>query len=448
VVVLLRKITNKLILLLGMCVACNVASAADESKTKTVNFAAEHERAVALARKDKIDEGLAILKGLLKIHPNDYPVRRDYVVIATWKGDCDDALVNYKYIENHLAQETYLVIPVSECLHQIRKNTEALALLKKYRKADPGDQDLQQAYNDLVKNIKIDRLPEVSATLGNNNSDAGNKEWFWDVRYSRQISDNLPQLRGYIHYYSSHAIDSQFATGDLHRLGVGGLYWFTNQWMLDQELFTDLQNDETGSRSQLHFYPISLLHLSAEYSSNAIDIPLRAKALDIRARKLKLDADFHTPNYRWELYGAVSKYDFSDTNDRKSLYGSAGYAYLMKSRLEQRVILELSRSKNSLPGTVYYNPSKDSEVDLTHRTSYVYESRYDRHVDNLSVFVGRYEEEGYDAGTVYGATYEQQYDFNAYASLSWSAGYASRIYDGNRENGWSFLLNVSKKLDK
>ena len=446
VAVLLQKGTNILILLLGMNVVCNVALAV-ETNTKSATVEAEHARAVALARNDHTDEGLAILRKLLQSHPSSYPIRRDYVVIATWKGDCDEALSNYKIIEDHPAQEAYLVVPVSECLHRQRKDNAALALLKKHSKASPDDEELKQAYRDLADTVRIDRLPDVTAVLGVNDSDAGNREWFWDLRYSRQVTPDLPQLRGYIHYGTSHAVDAEFATGDLHRLGVGALYWFNYQWLLDQELFTDLQNNETGSRTRLHYYVNSQLHLSAEYSSNTSDIPLRAKAQSIKARQLQLDADYHSSDYRWEAYGAASKDAFSDTNDRTSLYGSVGYGYLMKPKLEQRVILELSRSRNTLAGTVYYNPAKDSGVNLIHRTSYVYDSRYDRHVDNLSVFVGKYNEQGYDAGTVYGVRYEQEYDFDTLNSLSWAAGYASRLYDGDREGELSFLLTLSRKLD-
>ena len=429
-----------------MACVCNVAAAA-EVKATSASVEAEHQRAVALARKDKINEGLAILKRLMKSHPNNYSIRRDYVVIATWKGDCDDALANYKLIEHHPGQEDYLVMPVSECLHQLRRDDEALALLKKFNKAHPDNQEVNQAYKDMVKDIGIDRLPDVSTTLGNNNSDAGNREWFWDFRYSQQVSKDLPQLRTYIHYYVSHASDSEFATGDLHRLGVGVLYWFNSQWLLDTELFTDIQSDESGGRAKLHYYVDSLLHLSAEYSSNTSDIPLRAKALSIKATQSRIDADYHTVDYRWEFNGSLAKYDFTDSNGRNSLYGSAGYAYLMKPRLEQRVIFELSRSRNTLANTVYYNPAKDNEIDLTHRTSYVYDSRFERHVDNVSVFVGRYNEQGYKSGTIYGARYQQQYDFDALTSLSWSAGYASHLYDGKREGDWSLLLTASRKLN-
>ena len=159
----------------------------------------------------------AILKKLLEVHPNDYSVRRDYVVIATWKGDCDEALSNYKIIEDHPAQEAYLVVPVSECLHRQRKDNAALALLKKHSKASPDDEELKQAYRDLADTVRIDRLPDVTAVLGVNDSDAGNREWFWDLRYSRQVTPDLPQLRGYIHYGTSHAVDAEFATGDLHQ---------------------------------------------------------------------------------------------------------------------------------------------------------------------------------------------------------------------------------------
>lgn len=443
---MLNNITNNSILLLLACAISHSANAAQTNvpaKTETD----QHTHAVDLARSGKIEQGMAILKQLLAAQPTNYPIRRDYIIIATWKGDCDDALDNYKLIEKHPRQEAYLIVPVSECLQQQGEDEKALALLEKHSKSNPQDQDLKQAYLQLRKAIKLERLPVVSLSIGTNNTDAGNREWFWDLRYSRQIKPDLPQLRGYVHFYSSHALDTQFDTGDLNRLGIGVLYWFNPQWLLDQELFTDLQTDETGSRTQLRYLVNSQLQLSGEYSSNTDDIPLRAKAQLINAHRTRFDADYHSQDYRWELYGAVSKYKLSDTNKRDTLYGSVGYGYLMKQQLEQRVILELSQSKNTLGNAIYFNPTKDRGVNLVHRTSYVYDSQYDRHVDHLSIFVGRYNQENYDSASTYGARYEQEYNFDEYDSLSWGVGYASRVYDGQREGEWSFLITMSRKLD-
>ena len=461
---LLHNKTNKLVLLLILSALQNFSYAGQTTpvkapskpiapvqssalSTSTGSVASQHAHAVDLARNDKIEEGLAILKQLLKAHPDSYPIRRDYVIISTWKGDCDSALENYARIQQHPDQEPYLIVPVSDCLHQQGKDEQALTLLKKSSKANPDDTDVKQAYQDLQQSIALSHAPDITISVGNNNSDAGNREWFWDVRYSRLLDPGKPQLRGYLHYFSSHALDAQFDTGDMNRFGIGVLYRFNPQWLLDQELFTDLQNDDSGSRTQLRYFMNSQTALSGEYSTNTSDIPLRAKAQEIDARRIKIDADYHSTDYRWELYAAAAKYRFTDSNRRTTLYGSAGYAYLMKQRLEERVILELSKSKNTLANTLYYNPASDRGVNLVHRTSYVYDSKYDRHVDHFSLFVGKYDEQGYDTENTYGAQFQQEYEFDSYTALSWSAGYASHIYDGQREGEWSFLITLSRKLD-
>lgn len=442
---MLNNKTNRFVLLLIISVINGVLITGGVQAAESV--AVQHERAVQLARQDKIDEGLSILKKLLQQHPDNYPIRRDYIIISTWKGDCATALDNYKLIEKHPAQESYLITPVSECLHQQGKDEQALVLLKKHSQSNPQDKELKQALQDLRKTIELNHAPDITLTVGNNNSDAGNREWFWDVRYSRLINPKLTQLRGYLHYYSSHALDAEFDTGDMNRFGIGILYHFTPQWLLDQELFTDLQSDDSGSRTQLHYFANDQLKFSGEFSSNTSDIPLRAKAQNIDARRLRFDADYHSLDYRWELYGAAAKYRFSDSNNRTSLYGSIGYGYLMKQKLEERVIVEISKSKNTLANTIYYNPASDRGVNLIHRTSYVYDSRYDRHVDNFSIFVGKYAEQNYETENVYGVQFEQQYDFDSFTSLSWNVAYASHIYDGQREGEWSFLITLSHKLD-
>ena len=82
----------------------NYALAQDEMAQNT-SLESEHQRAIEIAHNDDHDGALVILGNLLNSHPDNYPVRRDYVVIASWKGDCDDALEKYQPIKDHPNKE-------------------------------------------------------------------------------------------------------------------------------------------------------------------------------------------------------------------------------------------------------------------------------------------------------------------------------------------------------
>ena len=418
---------------------------AQEQKVAEKNsLESEHQRAIKLAHDDQLDAALVILKNLLTSHPDHYAIRRDFVVISGWNGNCDAAVKEFQPIKNRPNKEDYLIAAVAQCMSNTRRNDEALALLREGTQAYPENEEIKSQYKSLLNDIVIDRKPELNLRAGTGQSDAGNQDYFFEAKYSQQFA---PAARWFARYFTTFADDPEFDTGDIHRGGAGIMYWFNPQWYLEQEFSIELDGfEDTGSTTTLIFYPTSLLELFAQYASYAEDVPLRAKALGIDSDRFTLSAYYHTRDYRWEWYGSYSAYDFSDSNNRTSYYTNLGYAYEMTDKREQRVIAELSGSSNTLDNTVYFNPKSDMTIALVHRTSFVFDSKYDRHVDHLNVFVGQYDQEGYSAKATYGASYEQQYDFSNVHSFSWWLEIASRVYDGERETIGSFLVNYYRKF--
>jgi len=404
----------------------------------------QHRHAVNLAREGQHDNGLAILRKMLDKHPGHYPMHRDYVIILTWAGKCDAALESFQLIRNRPNPESYLISAVSECLVQIRDADQARMLLRQGLKTEPDNNELAFQYQSIINNISLNAKPRLDVTVGTSESEKGNRSHFIATRYSRQLTSHT---RWYARFFNTRSADKAFETGDLNRLGVGVLHWFNHKWLLDQAFSKEIRNaGDTGSRTRLTHYPTSLWEVSAEYASFAEDIPLRAKALDIDADRFTLNAYFHSNDYRWQWSGITSRYNFSDSNDRTTLFTTGSYAYQLEEKRERRIILELFRSRNTKNNTVYYNPSKDLGLTLVHRTDFVLDTRYDRHVDHLSLFLGNYKQEGFGSKPTFGARYAQEYDFNAFTSLSWGLELASRVYDGGRESQTSFVLSISNKL--
>jgi len=404
----------------------------------------QYKRAIDLSHNDKHSEALAILRPLTEQYPDNYPVRRDYVVIASWHGDCDESLKKYQTIKNRSDKEPYLVTAVSECMAKTRNHDDALALLEEGKKNHPDDKDIQANYEYLVKSIELDRKPQLDLSAGVNESDAGNREYFFSAKYSRQIAN---ATRAFVRYYTTDADDNEFDTADLNRIGFGLMHWFNPKWYGEQEFSKEIKHGgDTGSTTTLIHYPTSLWELRGQYASFTEDVPLRAKAQDIDSDRLTLAADYHSMDYRWEWSASYSMYDFSDGNDRDTFYTSLGYGYLMREKLEERIILGLFRSSNTLQNTVYYNPESDTSLTVTHRTSLVLDTQYKRHVDHISLFVGHYNQKGYSAKLTYGARYEQEYQLNDYQYFSWGAEYASMVFDGNRESVMSLIVNFSTKF--
>jgi hypothetical protein len=118
----------------------------------------------------------------------------------------------------------------------------------------------------------------------------------------------------------------------------------------------------------------------------------------------------------------------------------------MQPDLEHRVIVEVYTSSNSLTGTVYYNPERDRSVNLVHRSSLVYDSRYDRHVDHVYFYIGDYYQQNYGNNSTYGIGYQQEYDFTQKSYFTWRLSLESRIYDGEREQQTYFFASYAYKF--
>lgn len=435
----------KIIAIIGLLFG-GPAYSADEEQTTALNDNPQHEQGVQLAREGKPREGLAILQKLIEKDPGNYAVRRDMVIIATWADDCALALKHYEKIKNVQDQEAYLLVPVSECLAEQDRLADAIKLLKKGAEQWPEDEELAQKLEELEKQNRSQTAPLLSVSIANNNSDQGNVEWLLETRYSRQV---LSDTRAYARFLAARADDPEFATGDLNRLGAGVTHHLNDKITLDLELSTDVKDGgEEGITGTLVYQPRELWELGAQHATFSEDLPLRAKAADITSDRTNGYADFHTEDYRWTWSASASHYEFSDNNTRESFSTAASYAYYLEPSLEHRVIVDLSKSSNSLPGTdvVYFNPSHDTGITLTHKTSIVYDSRFQRHVDHLSVFLGSYEQQHFAQKPVYGLEVQQEYTLSDFIFVSWGAGYASRVYDGNREQEFSVFAAYEQKF--
>ena len=160
---------------------------------------------------------------------------------------------------------------------------------------------------------------------------------------------------------------------------------------------------------------------------------MRAKSELIEAKRSIVFVNYHSADYRWSWDASGSRYDFSDTNRRNALFTSLGYAYALQPRREQRVFIEYYESDNSLANTIYYNPERDRSLSVVHKTDFIFDSRFRRHVDHFYLSLGQYDERGFPGRGTWGVRYEQSYDFTNRLALLIGAGYGRHVYDGASE---------------
>jgi len=396
--------------------------------------------AVKRARGGDYDAGLSVLNELLRYEPDSYPLQRDIILITIWKGDCLAALDRFERVRGTAELEPYFVVPVSDCLLESNRPKEALTLERAGLERHPDDPALQHSLLKATVALKVDdnyddERRAVIFELASDSSDQGLREWQSRAEFSAHVA---PRTRLYTRYLATRSDDSQFSAGDLDRAGVGIRYWFNEQWLIDQEISTDIhRSGRNGTATKLVYEPRDTWKYVATYTNfSEDDLPLRARANDIEASHWQASAEYNSLDYVWYWYGTVNDYDFSDNNRRKSLFTTVGYAYEMLPHREQRVYLEWYQSRNSLDDAPYFNPKRDRSLGIVHRTDFVFDSRYKRHVDSLYLTMSDYNQEDFGSHWKWSVKYEQDYDFDDAQSLRWGVTYARNVYDGVREAEW------------
>ncbi|HLF24675.1 MAG TPA: hypothetical protein VI565_12200 [Burkholderiales bacterium] len=405
--------------------------------------------AVELARVGDYGVATDTLAGLLTRAPDDYPLRRDLAVITHWKGDCPGALRWFENIRGDARNPPYLIAPMANCLRREQRPIESLALLEAGLARYPDDPALVHERNIAQVALQLDDgrydgRPELRASFVSGDSDRDLREWL--ARVEGAINLSTP-LRAYARYLASHTDASQFDAGEMNRIGTG-LRWRPNvQLLIDLGISADIhQGDRDGIHARVEYQPYDPWKTSVGHDTYAEDTSVRARAAGIEASRSYADLEYAGLQEAWTGYGIVSRYDFSDSNRRHAFFTTLGYGYALLPEREHRVFIEWYRSRNSLANAVYFNPSRDQSLALVHRTAFIFDSRFQRHVDTLSLSAGSYYQEGFGAHGAYGVSYEQDYDFDDRRNLVIGVGYNRNYYDGARENEWRVSLLYRRRF--
>lgn len=285
-------------------------------------------------------------------------------------------------------------------------------------------------------------MNELRLEVNTNTSDQGKREWLWSGTLSRVLTD---RIQVYLRYASSRSGYDQYQSGNTNRIGIGIRYEFLVNFILTQEFSGDIhRGGQNGSMTSLVYQPSDSWRFGLTHTNFAEDLPLRAKTQLIEANRSYGFVDFHTLDYRWSWFASGARYEFSDSNTRNAFFSSAGYAYELTPQREQRIYLEYYESSNTLADTVYFNPAHDQSITIVHKTDFVFNTRFRRHVDHLYLSAGQYSQRGFSTHGIWDMRYEQDYDINKRMALAWGLGFGRHVYDGAHE--YETSLSASYRL--
>ena len=408
---------------------------AEPARNSTRELEAQHTRSVELGRAGKYDDALRILDKLLQDFPDNYPYNRDHVLITIWKGDCKMALRRFEQVRAH-EHPPYLITSVSDCFLEQNRPKEAATLVREGLNRYPEDANLKHALLkatlavDAALPIDEDR-PAVVFEFTTGESDQGQREWFSYLEGSARVAE---RTRIYARHRIARSDEAELGAGDYDRAGIGVRHRFNEQLLLDQEFSLDTKEPgKGGAATALVYEPRDTWKLTTRYTTFAEDLPLRARAEGVEGRQGEVGAEYNSTDYVWYGLVTLSRYDFTDTNRRESRFGMLGYTFEVLPYREQTLYGELYESRNTLDDAPYFNPKHDRSVGLVHRTNFIFESRFKRHVDSLFLALSSYWQEDFGAHGKWGMRYEQDYNFDGTSHLNLGLAYAKNVYDGQRE---------------
>jgi tetratricopeptide (TPR) repeat protein len=394
---------------------------------------AVYQRGVALGRAGHYHRAFALLLPLLQQEPGNYPLRRDVVVLFSWQGNCRAALRYYRPIAHRADPEDYLVAAVGECLLKNRRRRAARALLVPALQRYPSNTDIRQLLRNANERLASQGNPTVDLSLQSDSSDKGNIEWRARASAQQALTDRWTLIARAL---AARAQDPAFATGDLNRLGLGLRFDVGGSLTLGGEYSADVvRAGEGGFSWSLEGSPSDRWHFALGQTGFAEDVPLRAQAINVRARSSHASADVHSDDWRWEGSVNTSRSAFSDGNTRTSVGASIDYATVLKPRHERRLLLEIWHSSNTLPaaGVVYFNPASDFSLIGGYRFTWLVKTRYQRLARHIDLRGGLYAQQGYDTLPVASVRFAQELQFNSRSSLAFHVVLGSNVYDGGRE---------------
>lgn len=399
------------------------AAAIDKAASRT------QKQALAQARSGNHEQALVLLDGLLTRYPDHYPFQRDALVIASWKNDCQRVVDGFGRISAKKQNRPEVLLPTAKCLREQNRVRAAIKVLESGQQVNPRDKaikaELVEARNELDSQHYT-----AEGLIYSDSSDAGNLEWRMEGKVWGEVADHL---FGYARVAFVRAQDPAFATGELNR-AVFGLDYDIDRFTVGGDVSADLIiPGEQGVSGRVRYRPNDLWNLFATYHSFSEEVPLRGKAVGVTSDQWHFDSYYHSPDYVWEWFFATDAFNYSDSNQRREWYSEATYGYDLTEKYEKRVVLELAQSSNTLAPTVYYNPLSATSVIGGYKYLWVVDSRYKRHADDIYLWAGIYDQQNYGSAPIYGARYQQSYQFTDDYSLNWFVSLASHVYDGGRE---------------
>lgn len=376
---------------------------------------------------DRLDEAEQRTRSLLEELPYSAQVREAFAATALARGRprlADEEFRRALAVEPGSAGlRAERVAPLLD----VHAWAEAEAQLRDATLLRPDDHRVQRA-QDLWA---VHELRELELTAGfGRSSDAtptGSDDWRLDARLYTQPLAYRWRVFGQA---SVARADFEAGTARWHREGLGAEYRARDVRLA--AALTTGSSDRTGIEANANWQVDDRWSLELLGSSVSSNVPMQAWRAGVRANEAGLVARYAVHESRRFALG-FARMAFSDGNDRDGYLGSWFERWVSTPRWRLESTASLGASRNSLAGAPYFNPASDLTATVELAGEWLAWRRYERSFRHrLATTLGRYDQQGFGAGSIVGVSYEHVWELDRRLYLRYGIGRSLRPYDGER----------------
>lgn len=381
----------------------------------------------------------ARLEALAADAPASAQVRRELATVYRWRGWPSRALAQ---VELAQAYEP-------EVLGGRLEQALSLAALERYDAADARFRTLNQEFPGqaaVTREVEAWRDRDrwwlgVEAGYGESDgfADFGSRERSLRTRVAAPHYDQWWQPYGFQDW-----ISGRYPEGERTWRRAGfGLDWRRERRRAYVEVSRSLSGDpEAGVTGGFDWHLDDHWSFATRYESFSLDAPLRARGEGVTGRKAEIAA-------RWQAHESLdarasfSRLALSDGNVRLALLLSSDHRLRADAHHVTSGRGELYLSRASETGGLYFNPSRDAYLGYGLQHDWLTWRDYDRaFTQRFAATGGFYWQESFGADPTAALRYEHLWQLDRQWRLRYGAGWASRVYDGERERQWDLVLAV------
>ena len=323
-------------------------------------------------------------------------------------------------------------LALAESAMRRRRWDEAHERVAELARQHPADAGVERAQRELELHDDFELFGEIRWRFERGGGDNSPGPGFDAVNrlYGPPIDDVLRVVTG----WEYHEADVTEGEARRRRLGAGLQLALTDVTIEGLVWHNDGSLTKTGGQLSVGWEPTDHWSFAAGAEVFAADTPLRAVKNGITANSAGASVRYAWDESRWLSLGATG-YDFSDGNDRASALLAFDQQIIDRPHFVVSLRPELYASENSDSNVPYFSPQRDLSATLTVEATQILWRRYERSFSHrLALTGGAYWQEGFGGDGIGSILYEQTWQGQSWASLSWGAQLGSAMYDGDRTN--------------